>query len=84
MMRPESPRADGGMMSFREACGALGKRATRLKSADAALAASDASMKKCLTAADLLLLGVGGVIGGGGGGGKLYAPPHTTPPPPGV
>jgi APA family basic amino acid/polyamine antiporter len=53
------------MMSFREACGALGKRATRLKSADAALAASDASMKKCLTAADLLLLGVGGVIGGG-------------------
>lgn len=65
MMRPESPRADGGMMSFREACGALGKRATRLKSADAALAASDASMKKCLTAADLLLLGVGGVIGGG-------------------
>ena len=52
-------------MSFLEACGALGKRATRLKSADAALAASDSSMKKCLTAADLLLLGVGGVIGGG-------------------
>ena len=52
-------------MSFREACGALGKRAMRLKSADAALAASDTSMKKCLTAADLILLGVGGVIGGG-------------------
>ena len=65
MMRPESPRADGGAMSFREACGALGRRATRLKSADAALAASDTSMKKCLTAADLILLGVGGVIGGG-------------------
>ena len=65
MMRPESPRADGGAMSFREACRALGRRAMRLKSADAALAASDTSMKKCLTAADLILLGVGGVIGGG-------------------
>ena len=65
MMRPESPHAESRTMSFREACGALGKRAMRLKSADAALAASDTSMKKCLTAADLLLLGVGGVIGGG-------------------
>ena len=27
MMRPESPRADGGAMSFREACRALGPRA---------------------------------------------------------
>ena len=80
MMRPESPRADGGAMSFREACRALGRRAMRLKSADAALAASDTSMKKCLTAADLILLGVGGVIGypptppgiaGGAGGGGL-------------
>ena len=37
----------------------------RLKSADAALATSDTSMKKRLTAADLILLGVGRVIGGG-------------------
>ena len=67
LMRAPSPRARTAARAFREACGALASvaRDARLKSADAALAASDTSMKKCLTAADLILLGAGGHIGGG-------------------
>ena len=67
MMHPEEEEEDGQRqhVSFRDATRTLAKRAVRLKSASAALAASDTSMKKCLTATDLLLLGVGGVVGGG-------------------